>query len=72
MMKAIVFVFSMAMCGCTVNVPVPCRSTAESVHSQPSGQTSQDVANQIRQQCIQRQMTEHGLGGPVPNFTLCN
>lgn len=36
-----------------------------------SGQSEAAVREQIRQQCIQRQVMQHGLGGPTPNFALC-
>ena len=36
-----------------------------------TGLSRREVRQMLRQQCIQRQTIQHGLGGPVPDFSQC-
>lgn len=42
-----------------------------SANRAPAHESDADVARQIRQECMDRMILEHGKGGDVPDFSLC-
>jgi hypothetical protein len=48
-------------------MPAPDLRSRSSDHADARGQREMEE----RQRCFQRQQTQHGLGGPVPNAALC-